>query len=139
MRYSILFIWLSLSLTLLSQSNWSQVTVVGNAIGTESLTKAQVTSIFKGMKSRWMNDEDVTIVLLSSKHSGCEVMAATIFGRDMKYVKKYWLNLVFQGRANPPVYLDSNEEVLNYVKKHPGAIGVVIDNENVGSLKIKVL
>jgi hypothetical protein len=86
-----------------------------------------------------MNDEDVTIVLLSSKHSGCEVMAATIFGRDMKYVKKYWLNLVFQGRANPPVYLDSNEEVLNYVKKHPGAIGVVIDNENVGSLKIKVL
>ena len=139
MRYSILFIWLSLSLSLFGQANWGQVTIVGNAIGVESLTKAQVSSIFKGMKSRWKNDEDVTVVLLSSRHPGCEVMAATIFGKDMKYVKKFWLNLVFQGRANPPVYLDSNEEVLNYVKKHPGAIGVLIDEENVGSMKITVL
>ena len=139
MRYSILLILLSLNLSVFGQANWEKISIIGNSIGAESLTKSQVTSIFKGMKSRWKNDEDVTIVLLSSKHPECELMAATIFGKDMKYVKKYWLNLVFQGRANPPVYLDSNEEVLNYVKKHSGAIGVLVDEENVGSLKIKVL
>jgi hypothetical protein len=66
-------------------------------------------------------------------------MAQTVFGKDMKYVKKYWLNLVFQGRANAPVYLDSNEEILNYVKKHPGAIGVLINYKGETALKISVV
>ncbi len=113
MRYSFLILLLLIGFSGFSQADWGKVTVVGNTLGITSLTKSQVSSIFKGMKSRWKNDEEVIIVMPSSKHPGGEIMAATVFGKDMKYVKKYWLTLVFQGRSTPPVFLDSNEEILN--------------------------
>lgn len=138
MRYSFLILLLLIGFSGFSQADWGKVTVVGNNLGITSLTKSQVSSIFKGMKSRWKNDEEVIIVMPSSKHPGGEIMAATVFGKDMKYVKKYWLTLVFQGRSTPPVFLDSNEEILNYVKKHEGAIGILINSGEGGAYKISV-
>ncbi|MEY4602835.1 MAG: hypothetical protein RIT43_127 [Bacteroidota bacterium] len=138
MRYSVLILLLLIGFSGLSQADWGKVTVVGNTLGTTSLTKSQVSSIFKGMKSRWKNDEEVIVVMPSTQHVGCEIMAATIFGKDMKYVKKYWLTLVFQGRSNPPVFLDTNEEILNYVKKHEGAIGILINSSEKGAFNISI-
>jgi hypothetical protein len=40
-------------------------------------------------------------------------------------MQRYWLGLVFQGRASAPVFVDSAAEVLSYVRDHPGAIGMV--------------
>jgi hypothetical protein len=40
-------------------------------------------------------------------------------------MQRYWLGLVFQGRASAPVFVDSAAEVLSYVQEHPGAIGMV--------------
>ena len=40
-------------------------------------------------------------------------------------MQKYWLSLVFQGRTSPPVFLDSDAEIIAYVLKTPGAIGVI--------------
>jgi ABC-type phosphate transport system substrate-binding protein len=127
-----------LQVAVFAQADWNKVTVVGNNTANPSLTRVQVTTIFKGGKARWKNDEDVIVVLPSSKHPDCEIMAATVFAKDMKFVKKHWLNLVFQGRANPPVYLDSNEEILSYVKKHAGAIGVLVNSDIPSDLKIPV-
>ena len=139
MRFSLIIVLLCSVFSAQGQENWQKLTVVANQIGTESLTKDQVSKIFKGNLSRWKNDESVTLVMPSSKHEGCEIMAMTVFRRDMKYVKKYWLNLVFQGRSNPPVYLDSNEEILNYVSKHSGSIGILVNSNNNSSLKITIL
>ena len=138
MRSNILIVLLLFSLSAFGQANWDMLTVVGNSIGTQVLAKNQVSSIFKGNRSRWSNDENVILVMPSSKHPGAEVMAATIYGRDMNYVKKYWLNLVFQGRSNAPLFFDTNEEILNYVKKHPGAIGILINASETTTLNIKV-
>ena len=46
----------------------------------------------------------------------------------MSAVQKFWLSLVFQGRANPPVFLDDDSDIINYVRKTPGALGVVSTN-----------
>ena len=113
--------------TLFSQSDWNAITVVGNKTELKSISKSKLKRIFKGYESRWNNDNEIIVVLHSSKSPTCEIMAQTIFGSSMKTVKRYWLNLVFQGRANPPVFLDDNLEILNYVKSHPGAIGILVN------------
>lgn len=138
MRFSLIIFSLFLSLSSFCQGNWDKITIVANDIGTQTLTKTQAAKIFRGNISRWKNDEAVTVVMPSSKHPGCEIMAITVFGRDMKYVKKYWLNIVFQGRANPPVYLDTNEEILTYVSKHAGAIGILTNYNAKSTLIIKL-
>jgi hypothetical protein len=32
---------------------------------------------------------------------------------------------VFQGRSNPPVFLDTDKDIINYIEKNPGAIGII--------------
>jgi ABC-type phosphate transport system substrate-binding protein len=126
-RLLIIFVFCCFTNTLFSQSDWNAITVVGNKTELKSISKSKLKRIFKGYESRWNNDNEIIVVLHSSKSPTCEIMAQTIFGSSMKTVKRYWLNLVFQGRANPPVFLDDNLEILNYVKSHPGAIGILVN------------
>ena len=43
--------------------------------------------------------------------------------------RRFWLSLVFQGRANPPIYLDNNQKIIEYINENEGAIAVIIDDE----------
>jgi hypothetical protein len=45
--------------------------------------------------------------------------------RDGDQLNKFWLALVFQGKAKAPVFYGSSTDVENYVAQNPGAIGVV--------------
>lgn len=138
MHFKILFLLLFFSLNGYSQVEWDRLEVVGNDVGKNTFTKTEIKAIFRGSKSRWKNDQQVTIVMPSSKHPGCEVMAQTIFLKDMKFVKRFWLNLVFQGRSNAPIYLDSNLEILTFVKKNEGAIGVLVDSKDSGGIRLVI-
>jgi hypothetical protein len=40
-------------------------------------------------------------------------------------MQRFWLALVFQGRAAPPIFVDSVEEMVSYVRRTPGAIALV--------------
>jgi ABC-type phosphate transport system substrate-binding protein len=104
---------------------FSDYKVIGNTTGVTELTQAQVKSYFKGKYTLWGNSKSVKVVLHSSESTQAEKLAKLIFNTTHQGVKKYWLSLVFQGRANPPVYCDSDSEVLQYVKKTPGAIGII--------------
>jgi ABC-type phosphate transport system substrate-binding protein len=123
-RLFILIQFLVFSTILYSQS-FSDYKIIGNTTGITELTQAQVKSYFKGKYTLWANNKSVKVVLHSSESSQAEKLAKLIFNTSHSGVKKYWLSLVFQGRANPPVYCNSDLDVLNYVKKTPGAIGII--------------
>ena len=40
-------------------------------------------------------------------------------------LKKYWLGVVFQGKADPPYFFKTKEEVEAFVTTTLGAVGVV--------------
>jgi hypothetical protein len=40
-------------------------------------------------------------------------------------VRAYWQQRIFSGRDVPPPELDSDQQVVDYVMKYPGAIGYV--------------
>ena len=44
-------------------------------------------------------------------------------------VNKFWLALVFQGKADSPVSFDSADALENFVATIPGAIGIVEQSE----------
>lgn len=118
------FVFTIFSIFIYSQS-FSEYKVIGNTTGVSELTQAQVKSYFKGRYTLWGNGKSVKIVLHSSESAHAEKLAKLLFNTTHQGVKKYWLSLVFQGRANPPVYCDSDSEVLQYIKKTPGAIGII--------------
>jgi hypothetical protein len=116
------------------------LTFVGNNTGYTSVSLTVMKNVFKGKYSVWSNKESITIVLPSSKASNAESVASYLYGTSFSGMQKYWLSLVFQGRANPPVFLDNDDEIIEYVKDNPGAVGVVNStNKNItNSIKITI-
>ena len=110
---------------LAQQTNLGQLEFAANVKGVESLTSKEVVQIFRNGRSLWASGEKVIIVLPSNKSDMAESVAKNLYGGSVTAMQKFWLALVFQGRANPPVFLQTEEEIVSYIAKNPGAIGVL--------------
>jgi ABC-type phosphate transport system substrate-binding protein len=134
-------IFLALIFTLSMLEGHAQtLTIVGNNTGYTSVSSKVIKDVFKGKYSLWSNKVSIIIVLPSSKSANAETVASYLYGTTFTGMQKYWLSLVFQGRANPPVFLDSDDEIIEYVKENTGAVGIVnAANKNItNSIKISI-
>lgn len=122
--YYTLFLSLFLSSFLPAQSGESLI-IIGNKTALTELTLKDARDIFKGKMAFWKNKEEVIIVLPSPKSDDAEYVAKEIFQTSVTGMQKYWLALVFQGRSNPPVFVQSTKEAIEYVNKNPGAIAAL--------------
>jgi ABC-type phosphate transport system substrate-binding protein len=107
------------------QTDLGQLEFAANVKGVKSLTSKEVVQIFRNGRSLWASGEKVIIVLPANKSDIAESVAKNLYGGSVTAMQKFWLALVFQGRANPPVFLQSTDEIMMYISKHPGAIGVI--------------
>jgi len=108
---------------------YSQVTddyvIIANEIGTSALTQKQVIEYAKGEKNFWTNNKKVIIALPSAKSDLATPVAKSIYKTTASGMQKYWLSLVFQGRADPPLFFATDEEVIKHVQNNKGAIGFI--------------
>lgn len=108
-----------------AQQPRNELVVIGNATGLTELTRVELRTIFRGERSVWSTGSPVTVVLPSTRSPDIEVFAAEVLGMSRSAMQRFWLSLVFQGRASPPVSFDSAEEIIRFVRRTPGAIAVV--------------
>jgi hypothetical protein len=59
-----------------------------------------------------------------------------VLERPVAAVRNYWQQLIFAGRAVPPPELDSDEAVIRYVLKNPGAVGYVSGTAELHGAKV---
>ena len=111
--------------TYLSAQAEERLIIIGNKTGLTELTLKDARDIFKGKMAFWKNKEEVIVVLPSPKSNDAEYVAKDIFQTSVTGMQKHWLALVFQGRANPPVFVQSTREAIDYVNKNPGAIAAL--------------
>jgi hypothetical protein len=98
--------------------------IAGNKIGVKELTLVEANDIMKGKRNFWANQEEISIGLPSSKAPHAEIVASSIYRTTVTGMQKYWLSLVFQGRGKSPLFFASSEDMLAWLEKTPGAIGV---------------
>lgn len=134
-----LFLSLFIGTALLAQSE-EKLHIIGNKTGLTELTLKDARDIFKGKMAFWKNKEEVIIVLPSPKSDDASGVANEIFQSSVTAMQKHWLALVFQGRANPPVFVQSTKEAIDYVNKNPGAIAALYckSSEVPSSIIIKI-
>ena len=112
--------------TLYGQTSSMQgLLLIGNKTGLESVSRKQMQEIFRGSQSIWNTNEQVIVVMPSNKADFADDFASSVLQMTQTALHKYWLGLVFQGRSNAPVFLNSSAEILEYVKRNQGAIGIV--------------
>jgi ABC-type phosphate transport system substrate-binding protein len=99
--------------------------LIGNATGVETIGRTELRRIFRGERTVWSSGTAVQVVLPSSRAPFAATVSRAALDMTPTAMQRYWLALVFQGRARPPVSVDSAEEMVAYVRRTPGAIALL--------------
>lgn len=100
--------------------------VVVNASNPESsATLEQVGEMFRKEVSNWGGGPQVVPVDLPTASPIRESFSMAVHGRPGSAIDAFWRRQVFSGRGSPPVVLDSDQSVVDYLASNPYAIGYV--------------
>lgn len=141
-KATIIGLWMALcGLSAHAQTLADNARVLGNELGTEELTVKQLRRALRGEIALWPGSKkSVTVVLHAmSMEEECSQTAQFVVRSPRPAVlQKYWLGKVFEGRANPPIFVRSEAALMEEVASIPGAIGIVYDAIPPPDLRIKV-
>ncbi len=100
--------------------------VIGNGKGVPAeMNAAQLKAVMRGEKLRWPDGSKVVIALLKSTTPIGQNTSKKIYHMSANELNKFWLALVFQGKADAPNFFNSEAELEEFVAQTAGAIGVV--------------
>ncbi|WP_157780899.1 hypothetical protein [Hymenobacter sedentarius] len=109
-----------------AQAQDQNLAVIGNGKGVPPEMKlAQLRATLKGEKLRWPDGSKVVIALLKTTTPIGQNTSKKIYNMSANELNKYWLALVFQGKADAPNFFNSEAELADFVAQTTGAIGVV--------------
>lgn len=102
----------------------SLIVIVNTEVDPDSLPAATLKEIYEGRKKKWDVNLTVTPVTLKA--------GATHEDFLRKYINKtpsqfdaYWQRMVYTGKGNRPKALESEADVVSYVKSTSGAVGYI--------------
>jgi ABC-type phosphate transport system substrate-binding protein len=101
-----------------------------------SLERRFLSRAFLRKTTTWDDGQVIHAVDQSADSPVRQRFSADVVGRSVAAVRNYWQQLIFTGRGVPPPELESDEAVVRYVMKHPGALGYVSGAADVHTAKI---
>lgn len=109
--------------------------VVNNDNATTSLTNKEVSDLFLKKKSKWTTGATAMPVDLSSGSAVREKFSQQVHGKNTAAIRNFWQQAAFSGTATAPAEKASDTEVIEYIKKNPGAIGYVSPSASTQGVK----
>lgn len=86
---------------------------------------SELKSILMGEKQRWKNGDRILIALMKTNTAVGKATSEKVYDMSGDELNKFWLALVFQGKAQAPKFFASADELEDFVAQNPGAIGIV--------------
>ena len=109
--------------------------VVNAANGTTAITSKEASDLFLKKKTKWTDGTSVAPVDLSSSSKVREAFSQQVHGKGTAAIRNFWQQAAFSGSATTPPEKATDEDVIEYVKKNPGAIGYVSAAANTAGVK----
>lgn len=95
-----------------------------------------VAQAFFKQTMRWENGQAIEPVDLPLATRTREDFSIRVLKRSVPAVRAYWLQRIFSGRQVPPLELDSDAAVVQFVLGSPGAIGYVSSSAATSTAKV---
>jgi ABC-type phosphate transport system substrate-binding protein len=95
----------------------------GNPV--QSLTRSEVSRLFLKQASAWPTQEKARVVDLSEASPTRQAFSRAVLQRPVAAVTVYWQQMIFSGREVPPPKKSRDDEVIEFVARHPGGLGYV--------------
>jgi ABC-type phosphate transport system substrate-binding protein len=102
----------------------------------DRISKEHASRLFLKKDPCWIDGTDAVPVDQLTDSPVRVSFSKEIIGKNASSVARYWQMLVFSGRGTPPPTRASDEEVIEFVKEHPGAIGYVASACSADGVKV---
>lgn len=102
---------------------------------TSKVTREFLRAAYLKKIASWPHDQAIRAADLPASSALRKRFTELVIGRSVQAVRAYWQQLIFSGRGVPPVELESDEAVVKFVLKYPGAVGYVSATANIGTAK----
>ena len=99
--------------------------VVNPSVRGTWISRASLTAVFTGKTDRWGDKGVAKPVDQSAKSPVRHAFTASVLGRSMGEIQRYWQDRVAADRVFPPPIRSSDEEILQFVAATTGAVGYV--------------
>lgn len=93
-------------------------------------------NVFLKRITRWPNSELIRPVDQNADAVVRRRFTEHVMGRSVSAIRNAWEQAIFAGRDVPPPELDSDEAVVSYVLRNPGAVGYVSTQANVDGARV---
>jgi ABC-type phosphate transport system substrate-binding protein len=110
--------------------------IVNPANPVTAVDRSFLAEAFLKKTTRWQNDELIRPVDLGADSPVRRHFSEEVLKKSVAAVKSYWQQLVLSGRGLPPPELDSEDLIVRFVLKNPGAIGYVSGGANLEGAKV---
>jgi ABC-type phosphate transport system substrate-binding protein len=105
-----------------------------------SLDRKFLADVFLKKKTRWSDDSVIRPVDLTPKSAARRRFSEEILRRSVDAVRSYWRQVIYSGRGVPPPELDTDTDIVSFVRQNKKAIGYVsggADTDGVKVLQVK--
>jgi len=131
----LILIFISIQL-MYAQSDKDYKVIVNNENNIDNLSKNKLDNIFMKKTTQWSDGSKIYPVNLDPKSSTRESFSKSVHKKDIDAVQAYWRKQIFSGSSIPPVEKMNDNQVIDYVKNNPGAIGYVSSRTDVSGVKV---
>jgi len=127
------------STSAISLAQTKPLVVISNAKGAPSeLKRTELVAVLRGEKQRWDDGTRISIALMKASTPTGEATFKKVYGMSGDEVNKYWLALVFQGKAKAPVFFNTATELETYISQTPGSIGIIEESNDVKTKPVMI-
>ena len=119
-----------------SQAGDGFVIIVNDSNTTESISREDLSRIFLKKLKKWDNGLKASVVDQNRNSSVRAAFSEKVLHRSVSAVTSYWQNKIFSGRGVPPVELQSDADVVAFVRGDAGAVGYVSPGASKTGVKV---
>lgn len=133
-----LSIMLSVVFTVDSQVPTVRV-VVNSSVVPQKMSVEQIRRIFSMRQTAWSDGKLITVYVLINQHETHQTFSTKVLGMFPYQLDRIWNKLVYSGLGEEPIKVRNEQEMLELVSQHPGAIGYVmgqVDSDKVNVINV---
>lgn len=109
--------------------------IVNSSNSVNSLSKKEVSDLFLKKTAKFSNGTLAAPVDLVANSRAREAFSSSIHGKAVSAIRNYWQQAAFSGAATAPPEKSNDHDVIEFVKRNPGAIGYVSSDAETAGVK----
>ncbi|MBF0103099.1 MAG: hypothetical protein HQK77_19545 [Desulfobacterales bacterium] len=118
-------LFFNLSLMAYGESGVDEISIItDSSVPRPSMPMSEVTNIILGYKIQWPDKQPVVLVVCKEE-SLLQKIAVVFAQKTPSQFMMYWKRKVFTGEGKFPMLVNTEQNVMEYVKSTPGALGFI--------------